>query len=228
MADESVYLSNKEGYDRWSAFYDADDIPLNLLEERAVERDLGDVRGLKFLELGCGTGRQTTSLAKRGAKITGVDQSEGMLGKARAKGEGLGIEFLLHDIDSGLPFPDGTFDRVVSFLVLEHITKLQPFFAECARVCDEKGFIYFTVMHPAMLLKGAQARYTDLETGTKYYPKSFKYLTQDYVNGAIAAGLRLKHIGEYACDENDAKISERALKYLNWPLLLTLKFDRIR
>ncbi len=225
MDDNSIYLSNKEGYDRWSEFYDDDDIPLNLLEESVVERDLGDLRGLRVLELGCGTGRQTLAMARRGAQITAIDQSSGMLEKAIAKSKEFSIDYQAHDLDTQLPYAPETFDRVVSFLVLEHIVKLEPFFAQCARVCKKTGFIYFTVMHPAMLLKGAQARYTEPGTGVKVYPKSFAYQIKDFLNAAIAAGLKLDHLGEYACQEEHAKISERARKYMHWPFLLTMKFS---
>ena len=224
-ADDSIYLSTQAGYDLWSEFYDQDDIPLALLEEEALAKELGPVNGLKVLELGCGTGRQTLELAKAGAIMTAVDQSEGMLKQARAK-EGHGIDFRNHDLEKAFPFAEGSFDRVVSFLVVEHLGNPEAFFSECCRTCHEEGFVYVTTMHPAMLLKGVQARYTDPKTGTKVYPKGYPHRTSDYVNASIRAGLELIQMGEYQCDESHTKRSERALKYLNYPLLLTLKFKR--
>ncbi len=227
MQDESsTILTAKEGYDRWSAIYDGEDNPLFVLENEVVEEELGNVSGLRLLELGCGTARWAAEFAAKKAKVTALDQSEGMLARAKEKCRDLEVELKIHNLDLALPFADNTFDRVVSFLVLEHLSDLHLFFSESARVCSSKGFIYVTAMHPAMLLKGVQARFTDPLTGNKIYPKGFPYQTSDYVNAAVKAGLRLEAIGEYASNETHAKLSEKAQKYLGWPLLLTLKFTR--
>lgn len=216
---ESVHLSVNEGYNRWAAFYDQDDIPLNLLEEAVVDTALGEVKNLKIVDLACGTGRQTIRLANKGASVIGVDQSEGMLEKAQQKNSDA---FFMHaNLEEEFPFPDAAFDRVVSFLALEHITNLKFFFTECKRVCKPDGFIYFTAMHPAMLLKGVQARFTDAETGKKIYPKGFPHKISDYVNAIAQSGLKLVEMTEHATDETHN--SERANKYMGWPLLLTLK-----
>lgn len=221
--DDSLFLSVNEGYNRWSKFYDRDDIPLHLIEESIVDKALGEVGGLKILDLGCGTGRQTFRLAERGALITGVDQSEGMLNRAREKNGRGTVTFLHFDLDTKFPLDDDSFDRVVSFLVLEHIANLSHFFVGCRRVCRPGGFLYFTAMHPAMVLKGVQARFTEESTGRKVYPKGYPYQISDYLNAAIDAGLLLGKITEHSPDSSHAKQSERALKYEGWPLLLTLK-----
>ena len=152
-----LFLSLNEGYNRWAKFYDADDNPLHLLEETVVNKALGDVRRKTVLDLGCGTGRQTLRLAAKGARVTGVDQSEGMLEKAKAKDTGGAVQFLHLNLDGAFPFADASYDLVVSFLALEHLADLGRFFSHCRRVCRESGFLYFTAMHPAMLLRGVQA-----------------------------------------------------------------------
>lgn len=192
-SQEHLFLSVNEGYNRWSEFYDRDDIPLHLLEEKIVDEVLGDVQGVRILDLACGTGRQTVRLAERGAVITGVDQSQGMLEKAKAKKE---LEFLHFDLNARFQFANEAFDRVVSFLALEHFTELPQFFSECGRVCRTDGFLFFTAMHPAMVLRGVQARYTE-ESGRKVYPKSFPYQISDYLNAAIDAGLVLARLTEH-------------------------------
>lgn len=73
------------GYDRWAAVYDHDGNPLQALEGPVVRAAVGDVRGLKVLDLGCGTGRHALWLAAAGAHVTGVDFSEGMLAEARGR-----------------------------------------------------------------------------------------------------------------------------------------------
>jgi ubiquinone/menaquinone biosynthesis C-methylase UbiE len=220
---DPLFLSLNEGYNRWSEFYDADDIPLHLLEESVVDEALGNVAGKTVLDLGCGTGRQTLRLAAQGAIVTGVDQSEGMLEKAKVKDTGGAVKFLHLNLDENFPFQDDAFDLVVSFLALEHLSNLGQFFSDCRRVCRNTGFLYFTAMHPAMVLRGVQARFTE-SSGRKVYPKSHPYQISDYLNSALGAGLQLSKVTEHAPDSSHANSSERALKYEGWPLLLTLKF----
>lgn len=218
-----LLLSLNEGYNRWAEFYDADDNPLHLLEETIVDEALGDVYGKAVLDLGCGTGRQSLRLAAKGARVTAVDQSEGMLEKAKAKNAKGAVRFLHVNLDEVFPFPDAGYDLVTSFLALEHIANLSSFFSHCRRVCRASGFLYFTAMHPAMLLRGVQARYTE-PSNRKVYPKGYPYLISDYVNAAIGAGLRLARITEHTADRSHGSVSQRARKYEGWPLLLTLEF----
>src|SRR5437764_346742 len=126
--------SVRTGYDRWAAVYDHDANPLQALEGPVVREAVGDVRGLAVLDLGCGTGRHSLWLAAGGAVVTAVDFSEGMLTEARRKPGAESVRFLVHDLHEPLPFADGTFDRVVSGLVLEHLGDLDVFFREARRV----------------------------------------------------------------------------------------------
>src|SRR5438874_10305789 len=142
--------SVRTGYDRWSAVYDHDANPLQALEEPFVRAALGDVRGLAVLDLGCGTGRHSLGLADAGAVVTAVDFSAGMLAEARRKPGADAIRFLAHDLHDPLPFADGTFDRVVSGLVLEHLSDLPGFFREAWRVLKPGDRAVVSAMHPAM------------------------------------------------------------------------------
>ena len=220
---DSLFLTVNEGYNHWAEFYDQDDIPLHVLEEGIVDETLGKIRDLKIADLACGTGRQSIRLSKNGARVVGVDQSEGMLKQAKEKNLDGKVEFIHADLESRFPFPDAEFDRVVSFLALEHFTSLEHFFRESKRICKPNGSLFYTAMHPAMMLKGVQARYTE-DSGRKVYPKSFPYQISNYVNAAIAVGLKLAHLTEHTPEEIHAEKSERALKYQGWPLLLTLTF----
>src|SRR3982750_2140936 len=124
----------RDGYDRWASVYDHDANPLQGLEEPHVRELAGDVRGLAVLDLGCGTGRHSLWLAAAGATVTAVDFSAGVLPEARKKPGADAVRWLAHDLHRRLPFADGTFDLVVSGLVLEHLAELDGFFAETRRV----------------------------------------------------------------------------------------------
>lgn len=224
MSDaERIVLPTQEGYNLWSEIYDDEDNPLVRLEESHVDELLRDVGGLSVLDVGCGTGRHALRLAERDARVTGVDFSAGMLLKARAKRGAERVTFVEHDIVRPLPFASEVFDRVISCLVVDHIVDLGVFFAELRRVCRRSGFIVISVMHPAMELKGVQARFRDARTGSEIRPESASHQISDYVMAALERGLRVAHMSEYLVDETLASQSVRARKYLGWPLLLIMK-----
>ena len=90
------------------------------------------------------------------------------------------------------------------------------------RVCRNDGFIVISVMHPAMMLKGVQARFTDPRTGEKVWPRSVPNQISDYVMGAIDAGLRLTALSEHNVGEDLVARAPRAERYLGWPMLFMM------
>jgi ubiquinone/menaquinone biosynthesis C-methylase UbiE len=220
---KTVVLPTRDGYDLWSEIYDADGNPLCLLEEPHVDRLLGDVRGLSILDVGCGTGRHAARLSTRGANVTGIDFSAGMLSKAREKSDA--VRFIEHDLTKPLPFDDCSFARVICCLVVDHIEDLPAFFADLGRVCRKDGFIVVSVMHPALLLKGVQARFHDAVSGQEVRPDSYAHQISNYVMAALAAGLQLVELSEHAVDESLVGLTPRAAKYVGWPMLLLMKLQ---
>jgi malonyl-CoA O-methyltransferase len=214
------------GYDRWSAVYDHDGNPLQALEEPIVRSAVGDVRGLAVLDLGCGTGRHSLWLAATGASVTAVDFSEGMLAEARKKPEADAVRWFVHDLLRPLPFANGTFDLVISGLVLEHLQELTGFFAEARRVLKPGGRAVMSTMHPAMFLRGAQARFTDPASGDVVQPGSVPHSVSAFVMAAIRAGFKVDAMDEYAPDEKFAERVPRAAKYVGWPMLVVLRLAR--
>ncbi|MBU0637423.1 MAG: methyltransferase domain-containing protein [Planctomycetes bacterium] len=216
-------LPTQVGYDRWASIYDEEDNPLIALEEPEVARLLGDVRGLTVLDVGCGTGRHALRLAEAGASVTAVDFSEGMLNQALAKRTTCDVTFAQHDVQTRLPFEDGAFDRVLSALVLEHIADPTAFLGELGRVCHPSGFVVVSAMHPAMMLRGITARFTDPESGRETRPQSYPHQVSDYVMAAVGAGLSIDQISEHVVLESLAARMERARRYLGWPMLMMLR-----
>lgn len=93
-----------------------------------------------MLDVGCGTGVLLSALARRrpGLELTGLDASPGMLRRARSR---LGTAAALDLGDaSALPYPDGSFDAVVSTSVLHSVPgPLEPVLSEWARVLAPGG-----------------------------------------------------------------------------------------
>lgn len=218
-------LPTRDGYDRWAEIYDDDGNPLVALEEPLTRHHLGGVAGLRVLDAGCGTGRHALPLARAGAAVTAIDFSEGMLARARAKPDADRVTWLVHDLSRRLPFDDASFDRVLGALVLDHIADPPAFFGELARVCDPRGRIVLAAMHPAMLLKGVQARFTDPATGLKTPIQSVPNQISGFVMAAERATLRFAHMSEHAPDASLAERLPRARPYLGWPMLLVMVLE---
>jgi SAM-dependent methyltransferase len=147
-ASESSYVPAL-GLDWLTRFYDPV-IRLTLREE-AFKRSLVAHAGLRpahdVLDLGCGTATLTMMLkdACPTARVTGVDGDPTVLGLARAKVEssGLAVE-LRQGMAYDLPFPDASFDRVVSSLVFHHLadTEKARTLAEVHRVLRPGGELH--------------------------------------------------------------------------------------
>lgn len=220
------HVPTQEGYDRWSAIYDAEGNPLIALEEPVVASLLGGTAGLAIADIGCGTGRHALQLAAGGARVTAVDFSDGMLSKARDKAQRLGLAnatFLQHNLLEPLPLPGAHFDRVICCLVFDHIPQPESLFSELRRICKTDGRVIVSVMHPAMMLKGLSARFADPVTGQEVRPESSPNVISDYVMGALSAGLTIDHISEHAPDAALAARCPRAEKYVGWPMLLAMR-----
>jgi malonyl-CoA O-methyltransferase len=223
---ETIILPTREGYDVWSKVYDDEDNPLITLEQRVIHGLLGDVSGRAIADVGCGTGRHAIRMAKAGARVTALDFSERMLEKAHQKPGSEDVRFVEHDLARPLPLDTGEFDVVTCCLVVDHIADLDGFLRELGRICNADGFILISVMHPAMMLRGVQARFTDPATGQVTRPDSQPHQVCDYVMAAVRAGLLIDHMSEHPVDDALAETSPRAVRYIGWPLLLLMRLRR--
>lgn len=101
--------------------------------------------GERILDLATGTGWTSRIVAKRGAKVVGVDLGPDLVAMAseRARAEGLDIEYRVGDAES-LPFGDGEFDAVISTCGVMFATRPEAAAAELARVCRKGGRVALT------------------------------------------------------------------------------------
>jgi ubiquinone/menaquinone biosynthesis C-methylase UbiE len=84
--------------------------------------------GVRVLDLGCGTGELALALARREpqALITGLDPDPLALARAREKGSAAGANIEWTQGYAGhAPFPDCSFDQIVSSLVIHHLSSEQ-------------------------------------------------------------------------------------------------------
>jgi SAM-dependent methyltransferase len=107
----------------------------------------GDVAGRRILDAGCGSGPLFAALRDRGAIVTGIDKSAGMLEVARRR-LGEDAELRVAELGRPLPFPDDTFDDVTASLVLHYLEHWGPALAELRRVLKPGGRLIVSVDHP--------------------------------------------------------------------------------
>ncbi len=214
------------GYDRWATVYDHDANPMPALEDPVVRDWVGDPAGSRVLDLGCGTGRHSAWLAAAGAQVTAVDFSEGMLAAARSKPGTENIRFLQHDLHETLPFKTQDFDLLVSGLVLEHIRNLDFFFAEASRVLRPDGRAVVSAMHPAMFLRGSQARFTDPDSGELVQVGSLPHSLSNLVMAARGGGFSIGNLAEFSPDRDFTERYPRAKKYLDYPMLVVMELTK--
>jgi len=124
-------------HDAWSESVDPAEVPVakafaaaTCPENRHIADWLGDVSGLRVLDLGAGAGEAATWFALRGAQVTAADLSDGMLRLAEAVGRHHGVAFECVCCPAEeLPFEPESFDVVYAANVFHHADK--------ARALDE-------------------------------------------------------------------------------------------
>src|SRR5262249_61158189 len=83
--------------------------------ESAVGMFPDDLAGKDAIELGCGTAYVSSWLARRGARVVGIDNSAVQLATARRLQHEHGVDFpLLHGNAEAVPYPDASFDFAIS------------------------------------------------------------------------------------------------------------------
>ena len=112
--------------------------------EASIGSPLGDVAGLDVLEAGCGVAYFSAWLAVRGARPVGLDPTPAQLTTARRLQAETGIEFpLVEGIGESLPFPDDSFDLVVSEYGASLWADPYQWIPEVARVLRRRGRLVF-------------------------------------------------------------------------------------
>jgi ubiquinone/menaquinone biosynthesis C-methylase UbiE len=94
-----------------------------------------------FLEPGVGTGLNVLPLVRRGYAVTGIDASQAMLNQFRLKLHKIPQNLrLVHADASQLPFPDDSFDVVLTVHMLHTVANQRTFLDDIDRVLKPHGF----------------------------------------------------------------------------------------
>ena len=139
------------------------------------------------LDIGCGTGIHTQTLASKGAAATGVDIAEGMLAQARKMySDPIFVEGSAVD----LPFSDSQFSTVFSSMALQWVSDTRLVANEIARVLKNGGLAELAIM--------VAGSFSELKTARKVaqLPQAETYMptTAQWVNGFKQSGLSLQRV----------------------------------
>lgn len=193
-----------------------------------IELELNHDRALRLLDVGCGTGRHSIELTKRGYNVTGIDLSESQLQRAREKAahEKLHIDFQRHDarelpfheeFDAALMLCEGGFSLMetdeMNFDILQNVT----------RALKNNGTFIFTTLNGLFpLYHSVEAFYKENGEGgnSTCGSNSFDLMT-----------FRDHNVTEFADDDENKKILDCNERYyvpseITW-MLKTLGFRTI-
>jgi ubiquinone/menaquinone biosynthesis C-methylase UbiE len=137
---------NEELRDEWSSI--ADTWIDNIVNGRDISREglldasmlnlVGNVKGQKVIDLGCGEGRFCRMLAERGADLTGIDTCKRFIQSAESN-RIADEKYLLGNVEDLGQFADEFFDLAVSYVVLIDLVDFEKSIREAYRVLKPGG-----------------------------------------------------------------------------------------
>ncbi len=217
--DGNQSIPGGTAYDAYSTWYE-DFVQAPLFTDLiypAVLELAGDFRGKEVCDIACGTGAVSRRLARRGARVTGVDLSLPQLQIARRHEarESLGITYVHADART-LSLGDEAFDVVTCCHGLTDIPDLQATIDSARRLLRDGGCFVFSIPHPCF--QTPHYEWTTLEDGqagavlTGYFDEGFwrsgnregiRYRVgayhrplNIYFNSLIEAGFTLERLAE--------------------------------
>ena len=117
-------------------------------------RLLGSIEGKRVIDLGCGAGHGSISLARAGARVIGVDPSAEQLALAKEAAAKAGVRVELHHADpAALAFLQAeTIDAAFSAFALAEVVDLERVFRQVNRVLKQAAPFAFSLPHPAFAM----------------------------------------------------------------------------
>jgi len=160
-------------------------------QERVILSFLPEIAGLRILDVGTGTGRAAIALARRGARVTGVDASAEMLAVAKRRATESGAEVVFETGDAHrLPFADRAFDAVTCLRVLMHTPGWRQALGELCRVAGGRVIFDYPAMASAAAVQAA-ARKVALAAGVDV--EAYRVFSDRAIARELAAhGFRLR------------------------------------
>jgi SAM-dependent methyltransferase len=150
-ASESVLDRERRFHDEWASGTEASAVEVRAAfeaitapENRLILSLMGDLRGRRVLDAGCGLGEAAVYFAMRGARVTATDISPRMCELAReaARRQGLDIDAIVTPVEK-LEVPPDSFDFVYGANLLHHVTDIDATLAAVRRALRPGGRCFF-------------------------------------------------------------------------------------
>jgi 2-polyprenyl-6-hydroxyphenyl methylase/3-demethylubiquinone-9 3-methyltransferase len=122
---------------------------INPLRLAWIERVVGGLEGKRVVDVGCGGGILSESLAARGADVTGIDLSEKALGVAKLHKleSGAAVDYRLVAAEELAQDMPGAFDLVACMEMIEHVPDPASTVAACAKLVRPGGNVIFSTIN---------------------------------------------------------------------------------
>lgn len=133
-------------WDRESEFKPLHDI--NPLRVGFIDR-IAPLAGKRVLDVGCGGGILSESMAQRGAEVTGIDMGEAPLKVAKLHGleSGVSVRYRQITVEQLADQEPGTFDIVTCMEMIEHVPDPSSVITACARLTRPGGRLFFSTLN---------------------------------------------------------------------------------
>ncbi|RLA25334.1 MAG: bifunctional 3-demethylubiquinol 3-O-methyltransferase/2-polyprenyl-6-hydroxyphenol methylase [Gammaproteobacteria bacterium] len=175
----------------FGALHEINPLRLDFIRQRA------NLSGSKAVDIGCGGGILAESMAKAGAKVTGIDMAEGPLAVARLHQaeSGTDVDYLRSTAEELAEERSGQYDVVTCLEMLEHVPSPQTVVAACAELVKPGGHIFFSTINRnpksfMFAIVGAEYVLRLLPAGTHEYAKFIR--PSELEAWARHAGLELQ------------------------------------
>jgi len=177
----------------FKALHEMNPIRLNFINSNSP------LSGKKVLDVGCGGGILTESMARSGSTATGIDMGKSPLSiaKLHAMEEDLEIEYIQTTVEAHAAEQAARYDVVTCMELLEHVPDPASVINACAQLVKPGGYLYFSTVNRnaksyLFAILGAEYIMKMLPKGTHDYSKFIRPSELDI--WARQAGLELKGI----------------------------------
>jgi ubiquinone/menaquinone biosynthesis C-methylase UbiE len=184
-----------DAYNVWSNTYDLDRNLTRDLDQMVTKLTLANLHFHTILEIGCGTGKNTSLLAQISERVWALDLSVGMLQQAKTKLDPNHVLFAVADVTKPWPCKAESIELIVCNLVLEHIQELSVIFAEAHRALLPGGHFFLSELHPFRQYQGTQANFRREQQTIEI--QAFVHHLSDFTDVAARFGLALEGFKEW-------------------------------
>ena len=194
---------------------------------------VGDVKGLRVLDAGCGDGLVARLLENRGADVCAIDVCAPLVELGKTKDPENAIDYRVHDLCTPLPDLEASFDLIASHLVLNDVPDYAGFIRTLASSCRVGGRVVLSLNNPysAVLREKASGYFATGESviyhgmaraGVEVY--YYHRTMEEYIDAFGKHGFLLRPLKDVSHDR-DGLNRER---WNTVPFLMVLEFVKLR